>query len=207
MNLTLVVKRRSSLDGAQLRDHRTPLRAASDLCGRRLPRASATRARSARYAVVYHLLSGFAQPRLRLRVFANRRIFPRWIRSTGLALGNWYERETFDLFGIGFPGHPDLRRILTDYGFIGHPFRKDFPLSGYVEMRYDPDQSASSTSGQHRAARDRAAVVREANYGDVDNGQEHRTTTQGIEKAKTQIKRLQRESVSSDSTARLCDPF
>ena len=71
---------------------------------------------------------------------------------------NWYEREAFDLYGIVFDGHPDLRRILTDYGFIGHPFRKDFPLSGNVEMRYDPEQQRVDLSaGDDRAARDRAA--------------------------------------------------
>ena len=71
---------------------------------------------------------------------------------------NWYEREAFDLFGIVFDGHPDLRRILTDYGFIGHPFRKDFPISGYVEMRYDPEQKRVVYQPvTHRAARGHAA--------------------------------------------------
>ena len=71
---------------------------------------------------------------------------------------NWYEREAFDLYGIVFTGHPDLRRILTDYGFVGHPFRKDFPLSGNVEMRYDPEQQrVDLPAGHHRAARGDAA--------------------------------------------------
>ena len=71
---------------------------------------------------------------------------------------NWYEREAFDLYGIVFKGHPDLRRILTDYGFVGHPFRKDFPITGYVEMRYDPEQKrVDLPAGDDRAARDRAA--------------------------------------------------
>jgi NADH-quinone oxidoreductase subunit C len=82
---------------------------------------------------------------------------------------NWFEREAFDLFGIVFPGHPDLRRILTDYGFIGHPFRKDFPLSGYVEMRYDPDQQRviyQPVSIEPREIVPR--VVREEHYADVE---------------------------------------
>ena len=71
---------------------------------------------------------------------------------------NWFEREAFDLYGIVFTGHPDLRRILTDYGFIGHPFRKDFPISGHVEMRYDPEQGrVDLPAGHDRAARDHAA--------------------------------------------------
>ena len=90
-----------------------------------------------RFAVVYHLLSTSRNQRLRLRVF---------VEETSLMIdtvvdiwnsADWFEREAFDLFGILFKGHPDLRRILTDYGFVGHPFRKDFPLSGHVEMRYD----------------------------------------------------------------------
>ncbi len=93
-----------------------------------------------RFAVVYHLLSVSQNQRLRLRVLLDDE-FPAAPSVVSVwNSANWYERETFDLFGIVFEGHPDLRRILTDYGFIGHPFRKDFPLSGHVEMRYDPDK-------------------------------------------------------------------
>ena len=113
----------------------------------------------ARFAVVYHLLSVELNQRLRLRVFAPDDDFPVVESVTGVwPAANWYEREAFDLFGIVFTGHPDLRRILTDYGFVGHPFRKDFPLSGNVEMRYDPDQQRVIYQPvTHRAARDRAA--------------------------------------------------
>jgi NADH-quinone oxidoreductase subunit C len=93
-----------------------------------------------RFAVVYHLLSIEHNQRLRLRSFAEGEP-PRIDSVVNIwNAANWFEREAFDLFGILFDGHPDLRRILTDYGFIGHPFRKDFPLSGNVEMRYDPDK-------------------------------------------------------------------
>jgi NADH-quinone oxidoreductase subunit C len=94
-----------------------------------------------RFAVVYHLLSVTHNVRLRVRVFANEDDFPVLPSVAEIwPCANWYEREAFDLFGIVFTGHPDLRRILTDYGFVGNPFRKDFPLSGHVEMRYDPAQ-------------------------------------------------------------------
>ncbi|NEV63825.1 NADH-quinone oxidoreductase subunit C [Thiorhodococcus minor] len=95
---------------------------------------------SKRFAVVVHLLSLAHNWRLRLRTYVGGSqpmvdsLIPVW------AAANWFEREAFDLYGILFKGHPDLRRILTDYGFVGHPFRKDFPLSGQVEMRYDPEQ-------------------------------------------------------------------
>ncbi len=93
-----------------------------------------------RFAVVYHLLSVSRNHRLRLRVFLDNDL-PIVDSVVNIwASANWYEREAFDLFGIIFEGHPDLRRILTDYGFIGHPFRKDFPLIGNVEMRYDPEK-------------------------------------------------------------------
>jgi NADH-quinone oxidoreductase subunit C len=94
-----------------------------------------------RFAAVLHLQSITHNWRLRLRCMAPDDEFPLLpsVHEIWPSV-NWYEREAFDLFGIVFEGHPDLRRILTDYGFIGHPFRKDFPLSGYVEMRYDPDQ-------------------------------------------------------------------
>jgi NADH-quinone oxidoreductase subunit C len=96
---------------------------------------------SSRFAVVSHLLSVTHNWRLRVRVFAPDDAFPVVASVTDVwTSANWYEREAFDLFGIVFAGHDDLRRILTDYGFIGHPFRKDFPLSGNVEMRYDADQ-------------------------------------------------------------------
>jgi len=94
-----------------------------------------------RFAVVYHLLSVSRNHRLRLRVYTgeeNPPLVPSVIEVWSAA--DWFEREAFDLYGILFAGHPDLRRLLTDYGFIGHPFRKDFPLSGNVEVRYDPDQ-------------------------------------------------------------------
>ncbi|MEO7762282.1 MAG: NADH-quinone oxidoreductase subunit C [Casimicrobiaceae bacterium] len=94
-----------------------------------------------RFAAVYHLLSLTHNRRLRVRVFAADDEFPVIASVADIwPTANWFEREAFDLFGIIFEGHPDLRRILTDYGFIGHPFRKDFPLSGHVEMRYDPEQ-------------------------------------------------------------------
>jgi len=94
-----------------------------------------------RYAVVYHLLSLAHNWRLRVRTFAPADDFPLVPSVVDVwPAANWYEREAFDLYGIVFPGHPDLRRLLTDYGFIGHPFRKDFPISGHVEMRYDPEQ-------------------------------------------------------------------
>ncbi len=94
-----------------------------------------------RFAVVYHLLSIALNQRLRLKVFCEDDVQPMVDSVTGIwASADWFEREAFDLFGILFKGHPDLRRLLTDYGFIGHPFRKDFPLSGNVEVRYDPEK-------------------------------------------------------------------
>ncbi|MDH5483807.1 MAG: NADH-quinone oxidoreductase subunit C [Gammaproteobacteria bacterium] len=94
-----------------------------------------------RFAAVAHLLSVKNNQRLRVRVFAEDEAMPVVPSVSDIwSVTNWFEREAFDLFGIHFEGHPDLRRILTDYGFVGHPFRKDFPLSGHVEMRYDPGQ-------------------------------------------------------------------
>jgi NADH-quinone oxidoreductase subunit C len=94
-----------------------------------------------RFAVVYNLLSIEHNMRVRVRTFCADENFPAVDSVIGVwPSANWYEREAFDLYGIVFKGHPDLRRILTDYGFVGHPFRKDFPVSGYVEMRYDPEQ-------------------------------------------------------------------
>jgi NADH-quinone oxidoreductase subunit C len=94
-----------------------------------------------RYAVVMHLLSLRHNCRVRVRSLCGDDDLPLIASVTGVwSSANWYEREAFDLYGIVFEGHPDLRRILTDYGFVGHPFRKDFPISGHVEMRYDPEQ-------------------------------------------------------------------
>ena len=126
-----------------LRDHEDMrFETLMDVCGvDYLQYADEIRAPGQRFAAVYHLLSLAHNRRLRVRTFATDDDFPvlpsmfdTW------ASANWFEREAFDLFGIVFEGHPDLRRILTDYGFIGHPFRKDFPLEGNVEMRYDPEQ-------------------------------------------------------------------
>jgi NADH-quinone oxidoreductase subunit C len=94
-----------------------------------------------RYAVVSHLLSISLNHRVRVRVFAQDEDFPILPTLVDIwPVANWYEREAFDLYGVMFENHPDLRRILTDYGFLGHPFRKDFPMIGNVEMRYDPEQ-------------------------------------------------------------------
>lgn len=104
--------------------------------------AGRTFAGKGRFAAVYQLLSVSLNHRVRVRVFASDDELPVVPSVIGLwASVNWFEREAFDLYGIVFEGHPDLRRILTDYGFIGHPFRKDFPLIGNVEMRYDPARS------------------------------------------------------------------
>ena len=141
-----------------------------DLCGLDYRDYGDGRHQGLRFAVVYHLLSVSSNHRLRLKVFAADDEFPVVDSVVGIwPSANWFEREAFDLFGIMFPGHPDLRRILTDYGFIGHPFRKDFPLSGFVEVRYDPDQKRviyQPVSIEPRETVPR--VVREAHYGDVD---------------------------------------
>ena len=112
-----------------------------DLCGVDYASYGDRPRQGARFAVVVHLLSVQKNWRLRLRTFCPDDEFP--VVSSLVEVwpaANWFEREAFDLYGIMFEGHPDLRRILTDYGFVGHPFRKDFPLSGHVEMRYDPEQ-------------------------------------------------------------------
>ena len=125
-----------------------------------------------RFAAVSHLLSIRHNWRLRLRAFAEDDAFPMLESLVGVWPSvNWYEREAFDLYGIMFTGHPDLRRILTDYGFVGHPFRKDFPVSGYVEMRYDPEQGRVVYQPVTIEPRENTPrIVREDNYGDVGHG-------------------------------------
>jgi NADH-quinone oxidoreductase subunit C len=120
-----------------------------------------------RYCVVLHLLSVSLNQRVRLKVFAPDDDFPLVASVTDIwNSANWFEREAFDLFGIVFEGHSDLRRILTDYGFIGHPFRKDFPLSGHVEMRYDAESRRvvyQPVTIEPREITPR--IIREDNYG------------------------------------------
>ena len=112
-----------------------------DLCGLDYAAYGDRPRKGNRFAVVVHLLSVKNNVRLRVRAFCADDEFPVIASLVEIwPVANWFEREAFDLFGIVFEGHPDLRRILTDYGFVGHPFRKDFPLSGHVEMRYDPEQ-------------------------------------------------------------------
>ena len=123
-----------------------------------------------RFAAVYHLLSLANNHRLRVRAFAADDDFPVLPSVVDIwPAANWFEREAFDLYGIMFTGHPDLRRLLTDYGFVGHPFRKDFPLSGYVEMRFDPEQGRviyQPVTIEPREITPR--IVREPNYADRD---------------------------------------
>jgi NADH-quinone oxidoreductase subunit C len=120
-----------------------------------------------RFAAVTHLLSLAHNWRLRVRVFAPEDAYPVLASLTPVwAAANWFEREAFDLYGILFDGHEDLRRILTDYGFIGHPFRKDFPISGNVEMRYDPELKRVVYQPVTIEAREiTPRIVREEQYG------------------------------------------
>lgn len=127
---------------SKLRDHaELKFEQLIDLCGVDYSDYKDGTYEGARYAVVLHLLSVSLNQRVRLKVFAQDDDFP--VLPTLVDVwpaANWFEREAFDLFGLMFENHPDLRRILTDYGFVGHPFRKDFPMIGTVEMRYDPEQ-------------------------------------------------------------------
>jgi NADH-quinone oxidoreductase subunit C len=135
--------------------------------GRYLPDEEAAAPYPKRFAAVYHLLSVAHNARLRVRIFAEDDAMPVLDTVTGIwPVANWFEREAFDLYGIVFIGHPDLRRILTDYGFVGNPFRKDFPLSGHVEMRYDPAQQRvvyQPVTVEPRAVTPR--IVREETFG------------------------------------------
>jgi NADH-quinone oxidoreductase subunit C len=141
--LTLVVHSEDYLEVAKtLRDEPSlGFDQLMDLCGVDYSEYDNSTWEGPRFAAVSHLLSVKHNWRLRLRVFAPVDHFPLVASVTPIwNSANWFEREAFDLYGILFDGHDDLRRILTDYGFIGHPFRKDFPISGNVEMRYDPEQ-------------------------------------------------------------------
>ncbi|HZS80559.1 MAG TPA: NADH-quinone oxidoreductase subunit C [Herbaspirillum sp.] len=138
-----------------------------DLCGVDYSAYGDSAWEGPRFAVVSHLLSISHNWRVRVRVFAPDDAWPLVASVTGIwSSANWYEREAFDLFGILFDGHDDLRRILTDYGFIGHPFRKDFPVSGYLEMRYDAGQKRvvyQPVTIEPREITPR--IIREENYG------------------------------------------
>ena len=138
-----------------------------DLCGVDYSEYKDGRGTSSRFCVVLHLLSVSLNQRVRLKVFAADDEMP--VLASVVEVwnaANWFEREAFDLFGIVFEGHNDLRRILTDYGFIGHPFRKDFPLSGHVEMRYDAESKRviyQPVTIEPREITPR--IIREDNYG------------------------------------------
>jgi len=138
-----------------------------DLCGVDYSEYAGGSADGARYGVVSHLLSVSLNQRLRLKVHAPDDDVPMVASLSGIwNSANWYEREAFDLFGIVFDGHTDLRRILTDYGFIGHPFRKDFPTTGHVEMRYDAEQKRVIYQGVTIEPREiTPRIVREEKYG------------------------------------------
>ncbi|MDD5299214.1 MAG: NADH-quinone oxidoreductase subunit C [Gallionella sp.] len=165
--LTVVVKAAGMLDAlTRLRDT-AGFEQMIDLCGVDYSAYGDGAWEGQRFAIVYHLLSVAHNVRLRVRIFAGDDDFPMLESVTDIwSSANWYEREAFDLYGIVFTGHPDLRRILTDYGFVGSPFRKDFPLSGHVEMRYDPEQQRvvyQPVSIEPREVTPR--IVREENYG------------------------------------------
>jgi len=167
--LTLTVAAADYLESATiLRDHPDlAFEQLIDLCGVDYSSYRDAPWEGPRFCVVTHLLSLTHNRRLRLKVFCPDDDVPQVASLTEVwSAANWFEREAFDLFGVIFDGHLDLRRILTDYGFIGHPFRKDFPVSGTVEMRYDPDQKRviyQPVTIEPREIIPR--VIREDNYG------------------------------------------
>ena len=167
--LTLTVKAADyAAIGKTLRDHPDlGFEQLIDLCGVDYSGYKDGGYEGLRYAAVSHLLSVQRNWRLRLKVFAPDDDFPLVASLTPIWSGaNWFEREAFDMYGIVFDGHADLRRILTDYGFIGHPMRKDFPVTGHVEMRYDPEQQRviyQPVSIEPREITPR--IIREDNYG------------------------------------------
>ena len=168
--LTLIVKPQAYAAAMRtLRDHPDcRFEQLIDLCGMDFADYGDGAWEGARFAVVSHLLSVSSNQRVRVRVFCPDDDLPVVASVVDVwPSANWFEREAFDLYGIVFEGHPDLRRILTDYGFIGHPFRKDFPLSGNVEMRYDPAQQRviyQPVSIEPREVTPR--IVRDESYGE-----------------------------------------
>ncbi|MES2538558.1 MAG: NADH-quinone oxidoreductase subunit C [Pseudomonadota bacterium] len=167
--VTIVVKASNYLSAMRvLRDH-ADLRFEEliDLCGVDYSTYGDGAWDGPRFAVVSHLLSMEHNWRLRVRVFAPDDEMPIVASLNDIwSTANWYEREAFDFFGILFEGHNDLRRILTDYGFIGYPFRKDFPVTGYVEMRYDPEQKRVIYQPVTIEPRENVPrVIREEQYG------------------------------------------
>ncbi|HEV7619632.1 MAG TPA: NADH-quinone oxidoreductase subunit C [Burkholderiaceae bacterium] len=167
--LTIVIKAADYLSAMRvLRDHSDlQFEELIDLCGVDYSTYGDGAWDGPRFAVVSHLLSMTHNWRLRVRVFAPDDEVPLVASLTEIwSTANWYEREAFDFFGILFDGHNDLRRILTDYGFIGHPFRKDFPVTGYVEMRYDAEQKRVIYQPVTIEPRENVPrVIREEKYG------------------------------------------
>jgi NADH-quinone oxidoreductase subunit C len=167
--LTIVVDAADYLQAAKIlrNDPNCRFEQLMDLCGVDYSTYKDEPQSGLRFCIVSHLLSISLNQRVRLKVFAPDDGFPVVQSLCDLwNSANWFEREAFDLFGIVFEGHSDLRRILTDYGFIGHPFRKDFPISGHVEMRYDAEQKRvvyQPVTIEPREITPR--VIREENYG------------------------------------------
>jgi NADH-quinone oxidoreductase subunit C len=172
--VTVVVKAANYLDAARILKEAPGCQFEQliDLCGLDYADYGNGNYDGPRYCVALHLLSVSLNQRVRLKVFAPDDDLPVVDSVNGIwNAANWFEREAFDLYGIVFEGHNDLRRILTDYGFIGHPFRKDFPVSGHVEMRYDPERQRviyQPVSIEPREITPR--IIREENYGGIQSG-------------------------------------
>jgi NADH-quinone oxidoreductase subunit C len=169
--ITITVKASEYAEIAKtLRDHpHLAFQQLIDLCGMDYSGYKDGAHDGPRYAAVSHLLSVEHNWRLRVRSFAVDDEFPVLASMAPIwSSANWFEREAFDMYGIVFDGHDDLRRILTDYGFIGHPMRKDFPVSGHVEMRYDPEQKRVIYQPVTIEPRENTPrIIREDNYGSL----------------------------------------